>query len=121
MGEEIFAIPLSSISEISNIKSENIRKVQDQEIVLYRGKTLPIVRLNELMQIEKESEKEDITIVIVKKGDRQAGLIVDNLIGQQEIVIKPLGKYLADIKYIAGATILGNGKISLILDVNSLF
>lgn len=121
VSDEIFAIPLSSISEINNINVKDIRKVQGQEVILYRGKTLPIIRLNEIMDIKDESERKEAKIVFVKKGDRQAGLMVDNLIGQQEIVIKPLGKYLSGIKYLAGATILGNGKISLILDVNSLF
>lgn len=120
LGEEIYAIPLSSISEITILESEKIRKVQGQEIILYRDKTLPIVRLNSLVGIE-DKNMDELTVVIVRKGDKQAGLIVDDLIGQQEIVIKPLGKFLSNIKYLAGATILGNGKISLILDVNSLF
>ncbi|MCR2042749.1 chemotaxis protein CheA [Anaerosalibacter massiliensis] len=120
LGKEIYAIPLSSISEITSIDREKIRKIQDEEIILYRDKTLPIVRLNRLMGI-KESEMDELTVVVVKKGDRQAGLIVNDLIGQQEIVIKPLGRFLSNIKYLAGATILGNGKISLILDVNTLF
>lgn len=120
LGKEIYAIPLSSISEITSIDRDEIRKIQDEEIILYRDKTLPIVRLNRLMGI-KESEMDELTVVVVKKGDRQAGLIVNDLIGQQEIVIKPLGRFLSNIKYLAGATILGNGKISLILDVNTLF
>lgn len=120
LGEEIYAIPLSSISEITTLESEKIRKVQGQEIILYRDKTLPIVRLNSLVGIE-DKNMDELTVVIVRKGDKQAGLIVDDLIGQQEIVIKSLGKFLSNIKYLAGATILGNGKISLILDVNSLF
>lgn len=120
LDEEIYAIPLSSISEITSIEEEEIREIQGQEIILYRNSTLPIVRVNRLMGIE-DSYMDELTVVIVKKGDKQAGLIVHELIGQQEIVIKPLGKFLANIKYLAGATILGNGKISLILDVNSLF
>ncbi|MCG4584215.1 chemotaxis protein CheA, partial [Anaerosalibacter bizertensis] len=108
LGEEIYAIPLSSISEITILESEKIRKVQGQEIILYRDKTLPIVRLNSLVGIE-DKNMDELTVVIVRKGDKQAGLIVDDLIGQQEIVIKPLGKFLSNIKYLAGATILGNG------------
>jgi len=121
LSEEIYAIPLSSISEITTILSKDIRKVQNQEVVLYRNKTLPLIRLNTILGIADNVINNELTVVIVKKGDKEAGLIVDNLIGQQEIVIKSLGKYLAGIKYLAGATILGNGKISLILDVNSLF
>lgn len=118
--EEIYAIPLSSITEITDIKSEQIRDIQGQEVVLYREKTLPIIRLKEILGIEEKEEKENLIVVIVKKGDKQAGIIIDGLIGQQEIVIKGLGKYLSKIKYLSGATILGNGNISLILDVNSL-
>lgn len=120
LGDEIFAIPLSSIAEITSIHKDDIRNIQGQEIILYRDKTLPIVRLNRMVGLEEE-EEDELTVVVVRKGDKQAGVIVRSLIGQQEIVIKPLGKYLSNIKYLAGATILGNGKISLILDVNSLF
>lgn len=119
--EEMFAIPLSSISEIININKEQIRNIQGQEIILYRGRTIPVIRLNKIIHTEIDEERNEFVSIIVKKGDKQAGLVVDSLFGQQEIVIKPLGKYLSNVKYLAGATILGNGKISLILDVNSLF
>lgn len=119
--DEIYAIPLSSIKEISPINSKEIRKVQNQEVVLFRNKTLPIIRLNRVLGTPEDEEKEELITVVVKKGEKEAGLIVDNLIGQQEIVIKSLGKFLSGIKHIAGATILGNGQISLIIDVNSLF
>ena len=68
---------------------------------------------------EKQEEPENLTVVIVKKGDSLAGLVVDNLIGQQEIVIKSLGKYINNNKIISGATILGDGEVALILDVNT--
>ncbi len=119
--DEIYAIPLSSVGEISPISSKDIKKVQGQEVVLYRNKTLPIIRLCNMLGVEQTEDSDELIAVIVRKGDKEAGLIVDNLIGQQEIVIKSLGKYLSGTKYIAGATILGNGTISLILDVNSLF
>lgn len=120
ISNEIYAIPLSSITEIINMSAEDVRDIQGQEVVLYRGKTLPIIRLNHIFGIELDEEKEELTVVVVKKGDKQAGLIVEDLIGQQEIVIKGLGKYLSKIKHLSGATILGNGNISLIIDVNSL-
>jgi two-component system chemotaxis sensor kinase CheA len=69
---------------------------------------------------EKDEEKKQLTVVIVKKGDKLSGFIVDSLIGQQEIVIKSLGKMLAGIRFMAGATILGDGNVALIIDVNSL-
>ena len=121
-GEERYAIPLNNIQEITTIQSSDIRKVQENEVVLFRNATLPILRLSKLLMVPNYTEnREEYTIVIVKRGDRTAGIVVDDLIGQQEIVIKSLGKLLYNIKGIAGATILGNGSIALILDTNSFF
>ncbi len=120
VGEEKYAIPLSSIKEIVTIKATNIRKVQNQEVVLYRNTTLPILRMNQILQGTESNQREDLTVVVVRKGEKTAGFIVDDLIGQQEIVIKSLGKFLSGIKIIAGATILGNGQVALIVDTNSL-
>lgn len=119
--DEIYAIPLSSITEIISVNGESIRSIQEQEIMLYRGKTIPIVRLNKVMGLEDDDFLDEYIAVVVRKGDKLAALLVNDLIGQQEIVIKPLGKYLSSyVKYFSGATILGNGDVSLILDVNSL-
>ena len=122
LSQEKFAIPLNNIKEITTIETDKITMVQDQEVVLYRNKTLPIIRMKEVLDIEHEREAlDELIVVIVKKGDVEAGLVVDSLIGQQEIVIKSLGKYLTGIKAIAGATILGNGSVALIVDPNQLF
>lgn len=122
LNEEKFAIPLNNIKEITTIETSKITMVQDQEVVLYRNKTLPIIRMKEVLDIEHEPQDiSELIVVIVKKGDIEAGLVVDSLIGQQEIVIKSLGKYLTGIKAIAGATILGNGSVALIVDPNQLF
>ena len=117
---EIYAIPLSSITEITSINKESIRNIQGQDIILYRGKTIPMIKLHQLMGLEFINSNDEYLVVVVRKGEKQAALLVDNLIGQQEIVIKPLGKYLSNIKYLSGATILGNGNVSLILDINSI-
>ena len=86
-----------------------------------RGLVIPIIRLDKLLDsVPREEEPESLTVVIVKKGEKYAGLVVDNLIGQQEIVIKSLGKYINNNKLISGATILGDGEVALILDVNTL-
>lgn len=122
IGKEKYAIPLNVIRDITTIDSEIIRNIHGQEVVLNRGNVLPIVRLNRVLEVEdsiSEAEKEPV-IVIVKKGEKNTGFIVDSLIGQQEIVIKTLGKYLSGIKFIAGATILGDGQVALIIDTNSL-
>ncbi|SDY91166.1 chemotaxis protein CheA [Tindallia californiensis] len=121
---EKYAIPLNNIREISTIEEGQIRNVQGKEVVLFRQSTLPIIRLSEILEVPPVENKEttnEYTIVIVSHGDRTFGLIVDNLIGQQEIVIKSLGKYLSAARGIAGATILGNGTVALIVDTNSLF
>nr|WP_132242035.1 chemotaxis protein CheA [Marinisporobacter balticus] len=122
VGDEKYAISLSSIKEIITIDPKNIRNIQEQEVVLYRNTTLPILRMNEILEVHSERQQEDdLIVVVVKKGDKTAGFVVNSLIGQQEIVIKSLGKYLLGIKSIAGATILGNGQVALIVDTNSLF
>lgn len=118
--EEIYAIPLSSITEIISLPKDNIRNVQGQDIILYRGKTIPLIRLHQVMGLDFDDSGDEYLVVVVRKGEKQAALLVEELIGQQEIVIKPLGKYLSNIRYLSGATILGNGNVSLILDINSL-
>lgn len=121
VGNEKYAIQLSSISQIVNILPEEIKYVQDQEVIILRNKLIPIIRLNKVLDVKTESKtKKKLTIVIVKKGEKLSGLLVDNVVGQQEIVQKSLGKYLSDIKVITSATILGDGDVALILDVNSL-
>jgi len=123
VSDEIYAIPLGSIDSTINIKSSELKTVQNKEVILLRGQIIPIVRLANVLDIpetKQEKEQDELFIVIVHLGDLRAGVIVDNLIGQQEIVIKSLGKLLAGIKVIAGATILGNGQVALILDIASL-
>ncbi|SDF24319.1 two-component system, chemotaxis family, sensor kinase CheA [Thermoanaerobacter thermohydrosulfuricus] len=121
VGDEKFAIPLNSISEIVHKKEEEIHNVQGKEVVLFRGKVIPIIRLNEVLETKKISNNGNLVCVIIKKGENLACCTVDELIGQQEIVIKPLGKYLSNVKVIAGATILGDGQVALIVDANNLF
>ncbi|HKL41048.1 MAG TPA: chemotaxis protein CheA [Clostridia bacterium] len=122
LNKEKYAIPLNNIKEISTINSENISMIQDQEVVLYREKTLPLIRLGDVLDVEDYEKKTgEMLVVIIKKGDLEAGVIVDKLVGQQEIVIKSLGKFLKGINVIAGATILGNGGVALIIDSNQLF
>lgn len=118
--DEIYAIPLSSVTEITSVNKDSIRNIQGQDIMLYRGKTIPMVKLHRLMELEFDDLDDEYLVVVIRKGEKQAALLVDNLIGQQEIVIKPLGKYLSNIKYLSGATILGNGNVSLILDINTI-
>lgn len=119
IGNEKYAIPLNNIQNIEDVRQEEIKFVQQQEVIVLRNEVVPIVRLHKLLDLEQE-ERDLMMVVIVKKGEKQIGFMIDSLIGQQEIVIKPLGKYLSHINMIAGATILGNGEVALILDVNTL-
>nr|WP_307992919.1 chemotaxis protein CheA [uncultured Niameybacter sp.] len=119
ISNEKYAIPLNNIQNIEDVHKEEIKFVQNQEVIVLRGEVIPIVRLHKLLDLEQE-ERDHMMVVIVKKGEKQIGFMIDSLIGQQEIVIKPLGKYLNHINMIAGATILGNGEVALILDVNTL-
>ncbi len=122
IGNEKYAISLGSISNIEDISPSDVKLVQNKEVIHIRGTVIPIIRLNQLLDVESEPKDPDanMTVIIVKKGDKQAGLVVDELIGQQEIVIKSMGKFIKVPKIISGATILGNGEVALILDANTL-
>ena len=121
LGTEKYAIPLGNIEMIEDIPLEDIKHVQTKEVINLRGNVIPLIRLDNLLDVEPvENEEESLTVVIVRKGDKQAGLVVDNLIGQQEIVIKSIGDYINCSKLIGGATILGDGEVALILEVNTL-
>lgn len=120
--DEIYAIPLGSVDETTMIKNHDIKMVQNQEVIVLRGNVLPLFRLSSLLEIPGEIEREDeMYVVVVRKSERQIGLIVDTLIGQQEIVIKTLGKILAGIPGIAGAIVAGDGYVRLIIDIATLF
>ena len=119
--EEKYAIPLNSIVTVEDIPSSDVKLVQNKEVINLRGTVIPLVRLTQVLDMDVEGEEpESLVVVIVKKGDKQAGLVIDNLLGQQEIVIKPLGKYIYIHKMFSGATILGDGEVALILDANTL-
>lgn len=120
VGTEKYAISLGSIETIEDIPIEDIKHVESKEVIHLRGLVIPIIRMKKVLDIEETEEPESMVVVIVRKGDKQVGLVVDNLIGQQEIVIKSLGKYIANNKIISGATILGDGEVALIVDVNAL-
>ena len=121
VGGEKYAISLGSIQTIEDISPKNIKLVENKEVINLRGTVIPLIRLTEVLDVESTRSPEDnLIVVIVKKGDKMAGLVIDELIGQQEIVIKSLGKYIKQCKFISGATILGDGEVALILDANAL-
>ncbi|MBO6236897.1 MAG: chemotaxis protein CheA [Schwartzia sp.] len=120
--EEMYAIPLGSIDSTINITQEDIKTVRNKEVIVLRGQIIPIIRLGDILNVPRvhEGDSDDIFVVVVHIGERKAGIVVDNLIGQQEIVIKTLGKLLAGLKVISGATVLGDGRVAMILDVSAL-
>ena len=121
VGGEKYAISLGSIQTIEDVDPRDIKLVQNEEVMTLRGQVIPIIRLDrELDTTSTKSPDENMIVAIAKKGEKLAGLVVDELIGQQEIVIKSLGKYIKQSKIISGATILGDGEIALILDANAL-
>ena len=122
LGNEKYAIALGSIQTIEDIPVTDIKYVHSKEVIHLRENVIPLVRLRDLLDVPVDAdmdEEQNLTVVIVKKGDKLAGLVVDSLIGQQEIVIKSLGKYININKMISGATILGDGEVALIIDANT--
>lgn len=120
--KEMYAIPLGSIDSTINIKSDDIKTVQNREVIVLRGQIIPILNLSQALNVPKteEGENDDIFVVVVYVGERKAGIVVDSLVGQQEIVIKTLGTLLSGLKVFSGATVLGDGRVALILDVGTL-
>jgi two-component system chemotaxis sensor kinase CheA len=138
---EIYCIPLSYILETIKISPEKMKTIEHNEIISYRDTVLPLVRLRDELGFakkERQTTKEGepgppkplderssiaphVSIVVVEAGLKKAGLVVDSLLGQQDVVVKPLTGILSGMKNISGATILGSGKVALIIDVPSLF
>ncbi|UYP44696.1 hypothetical protein NEF87_000981 [Candidatus Lokiarchaeum ossiferum] len=126
--EETYAIPINNVVRTIVIHEEEIRTIKNKEVITILGKIVSIVRLRELVQFKNQNEKDKEldtlpmkTIIVIERGGMEVGLLVDNLIGQQEIVIKTLGGMLKGVKGVSGGAILGDGKVALIIDVSSLF
>lgn len=119
---EVYAVPLSSIIETAIVHKNEIMNAHSQRVIDFRGSIIPLLDLKEIFELKEENHSNDDyqSVVIVRKGDKLAGLIVDSFIGQQEIVLKGLGNYLTSVFAISGATILGDGQVALIVDCNAL-
>lgn len=119
--KEKYAIPLTSIIETAIFKKSEIYYAHEQPVIDFRGRVVPILSLQEIFQVPQVIEGNDyISTVIIRKGDKLAGLVVGSFIGQEEIVLKSLGNYLTNVFAISGATILGDGQVALIIDCNAL-
>lgn len=121
VGSEKYAIPLTSIVETGIIKSKQVRDLHGSQLIPYRETHIPLLSLSRVFEVPDfdEREEEETEIVVIRKGDKLAALAVENFIGQNEIVLKSLGKYLPDIQGVSGATILGDGQVALIIDPNA--
>ncbi|MDN5294307.1 MAG: two-component system, chemotaxis family, sensor kinase CheA [Eubacteriales bacterium] len=121
LGNNVYAIPLSSVDETLRLNWDAVEKVSNKEVIVVRGRVLPLLKLDEVFSLKIGAQKrEKIFVVVVSVGGEQMGIVVDRLVGEQEIVIKSLGNYIGDVPGISGATILGDGSVALILDVPSL-
>lgn len=120
LGHEQFAFPLTNVVETISVKKEEIKKVKHNEVILVRGRVLPLVRLADIFERESSADTDRLFVVVLGVGDKKVGVIVDKLLGELEIVIKSLGDYLGKVPCLSGATILGDGQVALIVDVRSL-
>ncbi len=120
VAQELYSIPLDSVIESQRIDAADVRTVHGGEVITLRGQVVPLIRIAEFFRLDAPRDPDKVMIVIVGLQGRQVGLVVDSFQGEQEIVIKPLSDVIGRIAGISGATILGNGSISLIIDVHSL-
>lgn len=122
LGEDIFLIPSGYIDSTISVMRRDIKKVRNQEVTMVRGEVLPLVRLQAVLggTEARNNDLEELDVVVIRQGDRRLGCVVDRLLRQQDVVLKPLGNLLSSVRGIAGATILGDGRVALILDVRSV-
>jgi len=119
VGNASYVIPLDTVVECIDMSDDDAATLQDRHYINLRGEVLPFLRLKELFEIDAPAVRRE-SVVVVKYGNTRAGLVVDNLFGEFQTVIKPLGKLFERMRCIGGSTILGNGKVALILDVPNL-
>ena len=120
--DQMYAIPLDAVSETTKIEARRLTDVKGRKAVTLRGEVLGIVSLSELLGLPcRMSQQEVLAVVVIQDNERRLGLVVDRLLERQEIVIKPLGSYLGDLKGISGATIMGDGSVILILDPHEIY
>jgi two-component system chemotaxis sensor kinase CheA len=120
VGREIYAIPISFIEDAHDFEDLTVQTVQEKEIALLRGHSLPLVRLQEALEVPDDAPTSESAVVVVRVGSRRSGLVVDRLLGQQEVVIKPISKLVGHLRHVSGASILGDGRLALILDAATL-
>jgi two-component system chemotaxis sensor kinase CheA len=122
VGSEIYAIPSDNVESTISLMPKEIKRLRNQEVTMLRGEVLPLVRLQNVLDIQgaKNMQAEELDVVVVRNGERRVGCIVDMPLRQQDVVFKALGNYLGNVPGIAGATILGDGRVALILDFRAV-
>jgi two-component system chemotaxis sensor kinase CheA len=122
LGNEVYAIPSSYVEQIVSLTDAEVKMVRNREMFMLRGNILPLFRLQDILDTPdaKNLDYEELDVIILRVGERLVGCVVDTLLRQQDVVIKSLGNYLGAIKGIAGATILGDGRVALILDIRAV-
>ena len=122
VGTVDYVMPIGSVVETLSLDSVKVQKVGKRSVMLLRGQTVPLMKVVEVFKVRESFVKESAEdyVVVVGSGDQKVGLVVDRLLGEQEVVIKSISKYCGELRGLSGATILGNGKVALIVDVNSL-
>jgi len=121
LNNRAFAFPLSQVVEVFSLQAEKARTLAGRRVVVRRDRPLPVVSLREIFGIRDDrTEDSERYVVVVQVGSTQIGFVTDDVLGQEEVVIKPLGKLLGTVSAFAGATITGDGKIALIFDVAGL-
>jgi two-component system chemotaxis sensor kinase CheA len=119
VGDDEYALPLSSVVEILHVEGTEISTVEGKETLYFRDRVYPLIRLSNM--VDTESEKEAQYAILMSHGDKVFGLMVEKLIGQEEVVIKSMGNYLANTRGVSGATITGDGRVVLIIDIMGLY
>ncbi|MBI6546568.1 MAG: chemotaxis protein CheA [Cyanobacteria bacterium NC_groundwater_1444_Ag_S-0.65um_54_12] len=120
VGREIYAIPISFIEDAHDFADLAVQTVHEEEIALLRGQSLPLLRLQQVLAVPDQAAIAEAAVVVVRVGHRRTGMVVDRLVGQQEVVIKPISKLVGQLHHISGTSILGDGRLALILDAATL-
>jgi two-component system chemotaxis sensor kinase CheA len=120
LGSSVFAIPLTSVSETIRLTAQAIKTIRRKEAIVVRDSVLPLVRLAKVFGMPEAADRSSQYVVVVSSNGQRLGLVVDGLVGEQEVVIKSLGGFIGNITGLSGATILGEGDVALIIDVGSL-
>ncbi|KMY54254.1 histidine kinase [Bacillus sp. FJAT-27231] len=122
MGEKQFAVPLANVQEIIRLDKDKIQTIQNREVGVVRGRVLPLIRLHRRLKASEDTllRKKRLFVVVIGLAEKRVGIVIDKPLGNREIVIKPLGQYIGMPKYIAGATIMGDGSVALILDAGAI-